>query len=88
MSEFGAGFHSGLGLENLRATEMNYHPSSKGASDENCTWLQVIGPSDHSHWVSINRSSSKKAYTERVHTAGILLSEIVNKFIISAILAV
>ena len=88
MAEFGAGLHSGLGLENLRATEMNYHPSSKSASDKNCTWLQVIGPSDHSDWVSINRLSSKKAYTERVHPTGILLSEIVSKFIISAILAV
>ena len=38
MSELGVGLESGLGLENLRVTEMNYHPSSNenGTSDENC----------------------------------------------------
>ena len=51
--------------------------------------VHAFGPSDHSDWVSINRLSNKKAYTERVecsHTY-IMLSEIVNKFITSAILA-
>ena len=53
-----------------------------------CNW--TIGPSDHSDWVSIHRLSNKKAYTERVDCSptDILLSEIVNKLIASAILAV
>ena len=47
-----------------------------------------MGPSGHSDWVSINRMSNKKTYTERVpHPTYILLSEIVNKFITSAVLA-
>ena len=49
----------------------------------------AIGPSDHSDWVNINRLSNKKAYLERGYcfATDILLSEIVNKFITSAILA-
>ena len=46
-----------------------------------------MGPSDQSDWVSINRLSDKKAYTERVLPTYIFLSEILNKFITSAILA-
>ena len=46
-----------------------------------------MGSSDHSDWVSINRLSDKKAYTERVLPTYIFLSEIVNKFITSAISA-
>ena len=56
-----------------------------------CIWwkLQVHAtrPSDHSDWVSINRLSNKKVYTERVFPPNILLSEIVNEFITSAVLA-
>ena len=88
MSELGVGLESSLGLENLTATDMNYH-----LLITRCIWwkLQVhaIGPSDHSDWVSIHRLSNKKAYTERVDCSptDILLSEIVNKFITLAILA-
>ena len=46
--------------------------------------VPAIGPTDHSDWVGIHRLSNKKTYTER---ADMLLSEIVNKFVISAILA-
>ena len=51
--------------------------------------VHAIGPSDHSDWGSRHILSNKKAYTERVDCspADILLSEIVNKFITSAILA-
>ena len=41
MSELRVGLESGLGLENLRATEMNYHSSSQGASDENCKSMKL-----------------------------------------------
>ena len=83
MSELGVGLESGLDLEILTATEI---------ITRFIWWkLQVhaIGPSDHSDWVSIHRLSNKKAYTERVDCSptDILLSEIVNKFITSAILA-
>ena len=52
--------------------------------------VHVIGSSDHSNWVSIQRLPSKKAYTQRVYSSPtvIFLSKIVNKFITSAILAV
>ena len=48
-----------------------------------------IASSAQSDWVSIRRLSNKKAYIERVDCSptDILLSEIVNKFITSAILA-
>ena len=35
------GLEPGLGLGNLTATEMNYHLSSQGASDENCKSMQL-----------------------------------------------
>ena len=41
MSELGVGLESGLGLENLTATEMNYHLSSQGASDEKCKFMPL-----------------------------------------------
>ena len=49
--------------------------------------VHAIGPSDHSDWVSMQRLSNKKAYTERADCfpTDILLSKIVNKFMTSAI---
>ena len=51
--------------------------------------VPAIGPTDHSDWVGIHRLSNKKTYTERADCSPtyMLLSEIVNKFAISAILA-
>ena len=51
--------------------------------------VHAIGLSDHNNWVSIHRLSNKKAYTERVDyfPRDSMLSEIVNRFITSAILA-
>ena len=50
-----------------------------------------VGPSDHSDWVSIHKLSNylSKPYTEIADCSPtyILLSEIVNKFITSVILA-
>ena len=88
MSELGLGLESGLGLENLTTTEIEL-----SFLITRCIWwnLQVhtIGPLDHSDLVSIHRLSKKKACTEKVDCfpTDILLSEIVNKFITSAILA-
>ena len=39
ISKLGAGLESGLGLEYLIATEMNYHLSSQGVSDEKCKFM-------------------------------------------------
>ena len=56
-----------------------------------CIWwklqVQAIGPSDYSDWVSIHRLSNSKAYTQRVDCSltYILLSEIVIKFVTSAV---
>ena len=51
--------------------------------------VHAIRPSDHSDWVSIHRLSNRKVYTEGVDCSptDILLSEIVNKFITSTVLA-
>ena len=40
MSEFGVGLESGLGLENLTVTEMNYL-QSQGVSDEKCKLMEL-----------------------------------------------
>ena len=88
MPELGIGLESGLGLENLTATEMN-----NSSLIARCIWWKLqahaIGHSDHSDRVSIHRLPNKKAYTERVDCSptDILLAEIVNQFISSAILA-
>ena len=52
--------------------------------------VHAIGSSNYSDWVSIHRLSNKKAYTARFDCflTDILLSEIMNKFVTSAILAV
>ena len=73
----------------------NHNPHwNELSSVTRCIWWKVqvdaIEPSDHNDWVSIhNRFSNKKAYTERVDCSPvyIFLSEIVNKFLTSAILA-
>ena len=51
--------------------------------------VPAIGPTDHSDWVGRHRLSNKKTYTERADCSPtyMLLSEIVNKFVIPAILA-
>ena len=41
MSEVAVGLESGLGLENLTGTEINYHLYSQGAFDENCKFMQL-----------------------------------------------
>ena len=40
MSEIGVGLESGLGLEILTATEMDYHLESQGSSNKNCKLMQ------------------------------------------------
>ena len=50
--------------------------------------MKIGGPSDHSDWVSTQKLSNKKVYTERVDwsSTDILLSEIKSKYITSAML--
>ena len=41
MSELDVDLESGLGMENLTATEINYHLQSQGASDENYKFMKL-----------------------------------------------
>ena len=85
MSELGVDLKSGIGLKNLRANEWIIILHHKVHLMK--LQFHATGPSDHSDLVSINRLSNKKAYTERGLPPNILLSEIKNEFITSAVLA-